>query len=136
MPSTVIPTIRYENCRKMITWLCDTLGFSRHAVHEDTDGSILHAELVHGDGMVMVGDARDDAFGALQTTAKAGAPVSQSPYRVVKDVDHLYEAVQAAGATIVVDLQEKSYGSKEFACRDPEGQLWNFGTYDPWRTGQ
>ena len=43
MPSTVIPTIRYENCRKMITWLCDTLGFSRHAVHEERGQLLLQA---------------------------------------------------------------------------------------------
>ena len=43
--------------------------------------------------------------------------------------------VKAAGATVVMDLEDKDYGSREFSCRDPEGHLWNFGTYDPWRTG-
>jgi uncharacterized glyoxalase superfamily protein PhnB len=33
---------------------------------------------------------------------------------------------------IVVDLAEQDYGGKLYACRDPEGQLWNIGSYDPW----
>ena len=132
MPSTVIPTLRYRNARAMIDWLCDTFGFERHAVHEADDGTIAHAELVHGDGMIMLGDA----FGALQAPPAEGSPVNQSPYLVVKDIEHLYEAARAAGATIVMDLSDRSYGSREFSCRDPEGQLWNFGTYNPWKAGE
>jgi uncharacterized glyoxalase superfamily protein PhnB len=25
------------------------------------------------------------------------------------------------------------YGSREFTARDPEGNVWSFGTYDPFR---
>ncbi|MBO0903931.1 VOC family protein [Jiella sonneratiae] len=136
MTSSVIPTLRYADARAMIDWLCSVLGFERRAVHEADDGTILHAELVHGAGMVMVGEARDDDFGACQAPPSGGdARVTQSPYVVVTDIDRLYEAVKAAGATVVMDLADKDYGSREFSCRDPEGHLWNFGTYDPWRTG-
>ncbi|MCE7029036.1 VOC family protein [Jiella avicenniae] len=134
MNSTIIPTLRYANAGAMIGWLCSVFGFERRAVHESEDGGVLHAELVHGDGMVMIGDARNDAFGAFQAPPD-DAKVTQSPYVVVEDIDQLYAAVQAAGATVVMDLEDKDYGSREFSCRDPEGHLWNFGTYDPWRTG-
>lgn len=133
MASSIIPTMRYRDARTMIAWLCDTFGFQRHAVHEGEDGGIVHAELVLGDGMVMLGDARDDAFGALQAPPTGNGPVTQSPYVIVEDIEQLYAAARAAGATIVMDLRDQSYGSREFSCRDPEGQLWNFGTYDPWK---
>jgi uncharacterized glyoxalase superfamily protein PhnB len=136
MASTIIPTLRYRDAKTMIAWLCDTFGFERHAVHESEDGGIVHAELVYGDGMVMLGDARDDAFGSLQAPPAGDGPVSQSPYVVVKDVEQLYAAARAAGATIVMDLRDQSYGSREFSCRDPEGHLWNFGTYNPWKVGE
>ena len=42
----------------------------------------------------------------------------------------------AAGALIVMDLAEQDYGGKLYACRDPEGQLWNIGSYDPWGGAQ
>jgi uncharacterized glyoxalase superfamily protein PhnB len=34
-----------------------------------------------------------------------------------------------SGATLVRELNDTDYGSHEFACRDPEGNLWSFGTY-------
>jgi uncharacterized glyoxalase superfamily protein PhnB len=51
---------------------------------------------------------------------------------VVQDVRALYERVQAAGANIVMEFTEQHYGGSLFAVRDPEGQLWNIGSYDPW----
>jgi uncharacterized glyoxalase superfamily protein PhnB len=50
---------------------------------------------------------------------------------VVPDVDARYERARAAGAEIVMPPQDLDYGSREFAVRDPEGNLWSFGTYDP-----
>jgi uncharacterized glyoxalase superfamily protein PhnB len=47
-------------------------------------------------------------------------------------MDALYTRAKTAGAEIVRELGPTDYGSREFACRDPEGHLWNFGTYDPW----
>ena len=37
----------------------------------------------------------------------------------------------AAGAEIIVGLEETPYGSKEYAARDPEGHVWSFGSYAP-----
>jgi uncharacterized glyoxalase superfamily protein PhnB len=31
----------------------------------------------------------------------------------------------------VRDLQDTDYGSREYAARDPEGNEWSFGTYQP-----
>jgi len=28
-----------------------------------------------------------------------------------------------------MELTDQSYGSREFTARDPEGNLWSFGTY-------
>ncbi|TGV78109.1 glyoxalase, partial [Mesorhizobium sp. M00.F.Ca.ET.158.01.1.1] len=36
-----------------------------------------------------------------------------------------------AGATIIQELTNRDYGSREFICRDPEGNVWSFGTYWP-----
>ena len=44
----------------------------------------------------------------------------------------LYEHVQAKGANIVMELEEQPYSGSLFAVRDPEGQLWSIGSYDPW----
>ncbi len=130
---TIIPTLRYDDAPKMIDWLCKALGFARHFVVEDDAGGIAHAQLTHGNAMIMLGSARDDEFGALQTTARALGGVSQSAYIIVDDVDALCEHARAAGADIIMEPKDEDYG-RLFSCRDPEGQLWNFGTYDPWNT--
>jgi uncharacterized glyoxalase superfamily protein PhnB len=132
MSSTVIPTLRYADAPSMIGWLCDTFGFRRHMVIEDGRGGIAHAQLTLGNGMIMLGSARDDAFGRLQRTPAALGGTTQSPYIVVPDADLVFRSARASGAEIVVEIKDEDHGGRGFSCRDPEGHLWNFGTYDPW----
>lgn len=61
--STIMPTLRYKNAPAAIEWLCHILGFERHAVYTGSDGTIAHAELTLGGGMIMLGSQRDDAYG-------------------------------------------------------------------------
>jgi len=62
--STIIPGHRYRNAPAAIEWLSKVFGFERHAVYEGENGSIAHAELTLGNGMIMLGSARDDEFGS------------------------------------------------------------------------
>lgn len=132
MASKIIPTLRYHDAMKMIAWLCDTFGFSRHLIVEDGQGGIAHAQLTFDNAMIMLGTAKDDAFGQLQPTPKRLGGTTQSPYIIVSDVDNLAENARKAGADIVMEPKDEDYGGRVFSCRDPEGHLWNFGTYDPW----
>jgi len=132
MPSTVIPTLRYRDAPRMIGWLCDVFGFTRHAVYEDGQGGIAHAQLSLGPGMIMLGSARDDEFGRLQSTPSDIGGTTQSPYVIVSDADEVHRRAKAAGAEIVIEIKDEDYGGRGFSCRDPEGHLWNIGTYDPW----
>ena len=61
-----------------------------------------------------------------------GGTITQSAYIVVPDADAHYARAKRAGAEIVLDIKDEDYGGRGYSCRDPEGQLWNFGTYDPW----
>jgi uncharacterized glyoxalase superfamily protein PhnB len=121
----VIPTLRYQNAKGAIDFLERAFGFERKAVHENEDGTIGHAELTHGRGMVMVGSsgAGDPQFDTGQS----------SIYVIVQDPDALHERAKAAGATISRGLTDQDYGSREFSATDPEGNVWSFGTYDPFK---
>lgn len=134
MPTSIVPTIRYEDAPKMIGWLCDTFGFARHLVIDDGHGRIAHAQLERDGAMIMLGSARDDEFGRLQGTARELGRVTQSIYMIVDDVDSICESARQAGADILIEPKDEDYGGRGFTCRDPEGQIWNFGTYDPWRS--
>jgi uncharacterized glyoxalase superfamily protein PhnB len=133
MGANIIPTMRYRDARRAIDWLCEAFGFERHAVHEGAEGEIAHAQLTLGGGMIMLGSAREDAFGELQRPADPDEAVTQSAYIVVPDADAVYDRARRAWARIVYDIKDEDYGGRGFSCRDPEGQVWNFGTYDPWK---
>lgn len=124
----LFPTFRYRDPVAAMDWLCNTVGFTLHARHP-AEGEIAHAELAYGSAMIMLGTARDDAYGALVGTA--GQSGGKSLYVAVDDVDALFARVQESGVTIESGLTDKDYGSREFICRDPEGNVWCFGTYWP-----
>lgn len=52
-------------------------------------------------------------------------------YLSTDDIDALHERAVGAGAEIVRGLQDTDYGSRDFTARDPEGNIWSFGTYAP-----
>jgi uncharacterized glyoxalase superfamily protein PhnB len=134
-PSNIVPSLRYRDAPAMIDWLCRVLGFERHAVYEDGEGGIAHAQLRFGDGMLMLGSTRDDAWGArFAAPADIGDRVTQSCYCIVADTDGHYARAKAAGAEIVDELHSPEHGGRAYGCRDPEGNLWWFGSYDPWHT--
>ena len=131
--STVIPTMRYEDARAAIDWLCEAFGFEQHLVVPGENGTITHAQLVFGNGMVMLGSTRDNEFGQLQKPPRAlGGVGTQSPYIIVEDADKHYARAVAAGAEVVIPIKDEDYGGRGYSCRDFEGHVWNFGTYDPW----
>jgi uncharacterized glyoxalase superfamily protein PhnB len=120
--SSVIPTFRYPDARAAIDFLCSAFGFTEHAAHEQ-DGIIIHAELRLGDGWVMLGQDRDDA-GAYPSGPS-------TTYVVVDDPDAHHARAVAAGAEITRELVDQDYGSREYAAKDPAGNVWSFGTYRP-----
>lgn len=131
--ATIVPALRYNDAAKAIDWLCEAFGFERHLVVPGEDGVIYHAQLEFGNGMVMLGSARDDDYGVLhRPLAKPGDPVAQTVYIIVSDVDAHHARAVAAGAEIVMPPEDQEYGGRLYCCRDPEGNLWCFGSYDPW----
>jgi uncharacterized glyoxalase superfamily protein PhnB len=121
-----IPIVPYSKPRQAIEWLERTFGAVATAVHPpEPDQPLKHAEVKVGNGLVMINDAdRDD-----------GSPFAlRGPvllYVVVDDPDALHDRAVAAGAEIVMGLTDQDYGSREFAARDPHGNVWSFGTYRP-----
>ena len=133
--STIIPALRYKDAPAAIEWLCNVLGCTKHAVYANEDGTIAHAELALGGGMIMLGSAKDDEHGKrFRSPGEVGDVETRSAYVVVADVEAVYARAQAAGAVIARPIQNTDYGSREFAISDPEGHSWSVGTYDPWKT--
>lgn len=134
--STVIPCLRYRDAHAAIDWLCRAFGFEKHAVHANAEGSIAHAQLTFGNGMVMLGSVAETPYSKLiKQPDEVGTANTQSPYIVVADADAVYALAKEAGAEIVFEIEDQPYGGRAFTCRDLEGHLWSIGSYDPWETG-
>src|SRR5438552_2172482 len=105
---TVVPCLRYRDAPAAIEWLCQVLGFEQHLVVPNPDGTIAHAQLSIGNGMIMLGSVRDDAFGRLMKQPdEIGGAETQSAYVVVADADVVYARAQAAGAEIVMVIKDE-----------------------------
>ena len=123
-PPQVWPTLRARDARALIRFLVDAFGFVEVAVYGEGD-QVAHAELAWPPGGgIMLGSHRDDP--ADPWALPAG---TFGAYVVTDDPDGLHDRALKAGAAIVRELNETDYGSREFAARDPEGNLWSFGTY-------
>jgi len=133
--STVIPCLRYRNAPAAIDWLCATFGFERQLIVPGEHGTIIHAQLSLGNGMIMLGSATDSEFGRLMRQPdETGGRETQCAYLIVADPDAIYAKVKAAGGRIAMDIKDEDYGGRGFSCYDPEGHLWNLGSYDPWKS--
>ena len=119
--SSIIPVLRYRDAAAAIEWLAETMGFDKKLVVPGEGGSIRHAQLTFGEGLVMLGSER------------RGEPAdSGAMYVVVADIEPHYEHARQAGAEIVTPLERQEDRGLFYACRDPEGRVWNCGQYDPW----
>jgi uncharacterized glyoxalase superfamily protein PhnB len=49
------------------------------------------------------------------------------------DIDNHYAHTQSVGAEIIRELVSQEYGGKDYTCRDCKGNIWSFGTYNPWQ---
>jgi uncharacterized glyoxalase superfamily protein PhnB len=130
----ITPVLRYRDARAAIDWLGAAFGLEPVAVHEAPDGSVAHAELRLGDGIVVLGQVRDAASTAYD--AVAPPPGTAALYAVVEDPDAHHRRAAAAGADVVEPPVDRDYGAREYLARDLDGNLWSFGTYVPAALGR
>jgi uncharacterized glyoxalase superfamily protein PhnB len=131
--ANVMPCLTYRDAPAAIEFLCQAFGFEKKLVVPGDNGTIAHAELTLGNAMVMLGSVKDTDYGRLVQPPRELGVSTQSIYLVVANADAHHASAKAAGAEIVLDLVTQDYGGRDYTCRDPEGHIWTFGTYDPWK---
>ncbi|MDV7223760.1 VOC family protein [Streptomyces prunicolor] len=124
---SICPSLLYADAKAAIRQLTEAFGFTELAVYEGEDGSVMHAELVQGNGAVMLGSkGRGGRFDeAMKSAGPAGV------YIVVDDVDAHHRRAVEHGAEILMPPTDQDYGSRDYMARDAEGNIWSFGTYAP-----
>jgi uncharacterized glyoxalase superfamily protein PhnB len=119
-------TFAFNDVDQSVEWL-KAIGFTEHAMYRnETEPTIVeHAEMLWpAGGGIMFGSVRHDTD--WPKVAGVGAT-----YLICDDVDKTHAAALAAGGTTMRDPREEGYGGRGAAVRDPEGNVWSFGTYRP-----
>lgn len=120
----VWPCLQCTSAPTVIDWLVTALGFVESARYTE-DGIVVHAELLWPEGGgVMLGDNVRDVNDPHATAAG-----SSLNFVVTADSDAVYERAKAAGAEIIVGMNDTDYGDHGFSVRDPEGNVWSVGQY-------
>lgn len=134
--SRIIPGLRYNDAPAAIEFLCRAFGFEKHLVVPGDNNTIAHAQLALGRDMIMLGShSGESEYGQwVMPPGARDAPTTMGLYVVVDDCDAHCTHARAAGAIIVMEPRDEDYGGRDYTCRDPEGHVWTFGTYDPWKS--
>ena len=136
--SVIVPCLRFHDAPAAIKWLCEAFGFEeRLVVPGEKEGTIAHAELVSGNGMVMLGSpdshGGNDYDRKVRPASDLDGRTNQSISMWVDDADAHYARAKAAGAEILLDIEDQHYGGRGYTCLDLDGNVWSFGTFDPWK---
>jgi len=137
----LIPCLRYADAPAAIDFLCRAFGFVRHAVYADEANPKLihHAQLTLNGAMIMLGSAGPGEITELfrWRTPEAAGGVTMCVCAVIEDPDAHAAVARAAGADIVIEPHDnQGYPGRSYDARDPEGHVWNFGSYDPFAEQQ
>ncbi|MEP2937209.1 MAG: VOC family protein [Gilvibacter sp.] len=129
----IIPTIHYKNAKSAIEWLCAAFGFEKRLVVPGEDNTIIHAQLTYRNSMLMVSSENDNEYGKLVKAPNSLNGINtQAPFIIVEKIDAHYKNAIAKGAEVLLENKDQAYGGRGYTCKDIEGHIWNFGSYDPW----
>ena len=82
-----------------ISWLCNVFGFERHRIVPGDTGGIIHAKIVSGAAMIMLGDGKKNSSIGNQSRSPTQLDEcnTSSIYMVVQDVDAHYKKTKGSG---------------------------------------
>lgn len=110
---TVTPYLIVADANTEIAFLTTAFGATEKLCHRDADGRVMHAELLIGNSLVMLGQATGQ-----------WTPVRAWLYLWIPDVDSAYARALAAGAASESAPEDKPYGHRSAGVVDPGGVTW------------
>ncbi len=120
----ITPYLLYEDVAAAVDWLTTAFGFRERLRFADDDGTVTHAEIELGDGVVMLGDPGPD----YENPKRLGR-CTQLVHVYVEDVDAHCDIARNAGATILAEPADQAYGDRRYDAEDPEGHRWSFAQH-------
>jgi len=119
-----VPSLAYRDNRTALKWLEAAFGFEPSEVLTDAQGNIVHAEMTHDDGVVMIGNEWADW---TRSPASLGGKNTQRVHvRLERGIDQHCARARQAGAKIITELADQFYGDRSYIAADLEGHCWTF----------
>ncbi len=115
---SVTPYLIVNGAAGLIDFLKEVFGAEVKERMESPDGAIMHAEVVIGDSVVMMGEANENL-----------PPMPTLLYVYVPDCDAVYQRALRAGATSVREPRNEFYGDRSGGVKDICGNQWWIGTH-------
>jgi uncharacterized glyoxalase superfamily protein PhnB len=130
--SILTPSLIYDDAQTALKWLSDVLGFTVASKYEMPDGHIAFAELYWRTAVIFVSDRppKENPWNRVGIFSIALAAEDAAT------VDQYYARAVKQGADIVRPVHDSftpafPEGSHQFDVRDPGGNLWTVGTFQP-----
>src|SRR5882672_7735460 len=123
--SVVIPRLVCRDPAAMIEFCASTFGAVERVRRPGPDGKVAHALMMIGPAMVMI----ESEWPTL--TSRAPKPDGSSPVVIfvyVEDVERAVERAVAAGAQVLMPIQNQFWGDRTAWIMDPSGHVWTIAT--------
>jgi len=124
---TLTPYLIVRNAAAALTFYKKAFGATEiMRVDDPKGGKVGHAEIKIGDSIIMMADEYPEMNCVSAQTLK-GSPVHLHLY--VEDVDNFSKQAIAAGAKILMPVEDKFYGDRSGSLEDPFGHIWHVATH-------
>lgn len=119
-----ISSVIYQDNRAAMKWLQKAFGFEPTEVLTDSKDNIVHAEMTHGDGVVMI--SNEFTSWARSPASVGGTNTQRIHVRLEKGIDEHCARARAAGAKVPMEPADQFYGERTYMAVDLEGHHWTF----------
>jgi PhnB protein len=123
---TATPYLVVTNAGKAIKFYKEAFGATESIRLETPDGKVMHAEIKIGDSPIMMTDENPECDSRSPQTI-GGTAVSIMLY--VEDVDTVVNRALAAGAKLLMPVEDQFWGDRCGTIADPFGHKWTVATH-------
>lgn len=123
---TLTPFLTIRDASRAIEFYKQAFGAKERGVAKDPSGRVMHAELMIGDSIIMLGDEFPE-FGVLSPQSIGGSGMGLHIY--IDNVDSAFDRAVKAGAEVEMPVADQFWGDRYGKLKDPFGHKWSIGTH-------
>jgi PhnB protein len=123
---SVTPYIIVRDAQKAIEFYKKAFGAEQRMLMPSPDGGVMHAEIMIGDSIIMMGEECKEKGCVSPETAGV---VTSSLMLYFENVDVAFEKAVKAGGTIKMPLMNMFWGDRYGQLTDPFGHMWSLAQH-------